>query len=381
MVRPIEQIQRDLDRLEQAAQSLATDLSKAYHEYLSALSQAVRQQLIMASYHICTQDYPEQFLRLSTNQRYQIQQELRELAHQTQEQLLSLPSKLEAAAHRLEMKRAQADILAQPGAGMEQSEEVQGLRRDPEVSSSVDGSERQTADLEISGLTQDGSATYRNGAYLLPIRLETHADNLVPNEQGDIEDLASEDLASKDTYPKAPFFDQPKRPLALLQWQQGLEAGIGEVLRMASRKANQLFQAHNIMPRQFPGAMLEAAAKSDAADSGIAGAPNLLHLVMEPVELSIPDADEANEQEGGMTREQREALQEAVRSLPPLRITAIHLRLSEVEFASATVMAHRSTIRELLLRLKNLERSYQKWQSERAIAEAEAAWRASWVDE
>jgi uncharacterized protein YecT (DUF1311 family) len=60
---------------------------------------------------------------------------------------------------------------------------------------------------------------------------------------------------------------------------------------------------------------------------------------------------------------------------------AIHLRLSEIEFADSTVMAFRNQIRNLNAQFTTLRREFQKKQRERTVADAQAAWRACWFEE
>jgi hypothetical protein len=63
------------------------------------------------------------------------------------------------------------------------------------------------------------------------------------------------------------------------------------------------------------------------------------------------------------------------------QIMAIYLRLSEIEFADAILLSERKGIRSILVQLNKLGREYQKRQREIKIAEAEAAWRASWFQD
>lgn len=88
MAKAIEQIERDLATLSQAVHAIAAELNSAYTTYLTALGQATRQQLILASYQVCTQGYPKQFLSLSVSQRQNLQQAIRKLGKNAAEQLL-----------------------------------------------------------------------------------------------------------------------------------------------------------------------------------------------------------------------------------------------------------------------------------------------------
>jgi len=65
MARAVEQIERDIAALEDAVSALAAEISSAYTIYLTAPI-TVRQHLILASYHPCTQGYAKPFLSLSS---------------------------------------------------------------------------------------------------------------------------------------------------------------------------------------------------------------------------------------------------------------------------------------------------------------------------
>ncbi|WP_414752126.1 hypothetical protein [Anabaena sp. CCY 9910] len=88
MGRAIERIEQDIAALQEAIQAIASELHSAYASYLGVLGQALGKQLILASYHLCTQGYPENFLKLSLNQRQQLQQSIRKLGKQAAERLL-----------------------------------------------------------------------------------------------------------------------------------------------------------------------------------------------------------------------------------------------------------------------------------------------------
>lgn len=60
-----EKIEQDLAALAEALATLNLEFRSVYEGYLTALGQAVQQQLILACYHICTQSLPEPFLQLS----------------------------------------------------------------------------------------------------------------------------------------------------------------------------------------------------------------------------------------------------------------------------------------------------------------------------
>ncbi len=106
MARAIEQIERDLAALSEAVSAIAAELRSAYTTYLEALGQATRQQLILASYQVCTQGYAKQFLSLSFSQRQQLQQAIRKLGQNATAQLLALlkPETNEVGSEELKVK-------------------------------------------------------------------------------------------------------------------------------------------------------------------------------------------------------------------------------------------------------------------------------------
>lgn len=111
MARAIEQIERDLAALSEAVSAIAVELKSTYTSYLEALEPATRQQLILASYQLCTQGYAKQFLSLSFSQRQQLQQAIRKLSQNASNQLLSLlkPETNEVESEELESSQETED--------------------------------------------------------------------------------------------------------------------------------------------------------------------------------------------------------------------------------------------------------------------------------
>ncbi|MBF2027451.1 MAG: hypothetical protein IGS48_11870 [Oscillatoriales cyanobacterium C42_A2020_001] len=90
MVASVERIEQEIVELHKAVSVLAEEFYQTYSEYLNALGQALRQQIVMSGYHVCTQGYPTQFLALSLSQRQTLQQHFRALAKQAQANLSAL---------------------------------------------------------------------------------------------------------------------------------------------------------------------------------------------------------------------------------------------------------------------------------------------------
>ncbi|MEH1944961.1 MAG: hypothetical protein V7L01_32750 [Nostoc sp.] len=293
MARAIERIERDIAALKEAIRAIAVELQSAYASYLNTLGLAVRKQLILASYHLCTQGYPENFLHLSLNQRQQLQQAIRKLGQVASEQLL-------------------ASI---------KSEEVEGDEGD-----GTDGTDE--------GDGQDG---------------QDGTDGGVTSLSPEILGISTSEPLPLDT----------SSPIELAKWQQNLEEVTQEILKKLSHDANLLLQKAGVLPKKLPEPILAAAAAAASEASGevMPGPPNLLNLVIE-IE------NEQQSEDSGLTQ-----------------IMAINLRLGEIEFADVALSSERRQIRSILVQLNKLGREYQKKHREKAIAEAEAAWRASWFED
>lgn len=79
MMAPTEQLKQELEALQSAVVKIAQECYQLYDRYLLTLGKTLRQQLILASYHVCTQIYPENFLQLSLTQRQELQKNLQQL--------------------------------------------------------------------------------------------------------------------------------------------------------------------------------------------------------------------------------------------------------------------------------------------------------------
>ncbi len=279
----IEQIKREIAALEQACRVLAEELHAAYNSYFTALAQAVQQQAILATYHLCTQGYPEAFLRLSFNQRQQLQQDVRKVIRAATEQLLTI-------------------------AQVEEKENV--------------------------------------------------AEEIKEETQLEATEAALLESVSPQTSSPSTVLRQPANPVALVKWQQNIEQAIALQLKTISREINYLLQQSKILPENLPLPLLDAALNApDLPAEATAGPPNLLNLLVEA--------------EGNSDRDESSVT----------TLVAIYLRLGEIEFADATVRVKRNQIRQLETRIRALLKEYYKKQREQAIAEAEAAWRASWFED
>jgi hypothetical protein len=292
MARSIQQIEQDLAALSEQVEVLAERFRQGYTQYLNVLGQSMQKQLVLASYQICTQTYPEAFLSLSFAQRQTLQKNLRQLSQQAREQLL----------FALEMPE------------VEEAEEFDWV--------------------EESAIAQEAEE---------PLDLE-EADFGPSPEPLEEEDEEEEEESANPS-------DR------LLQWIKQIEQAIQEILQAVSTQANVLLRGAKILPDRLPAKLMEMAVQSEEAGTSVGNSPNLLNLLVEAEETD-------SEKESTV-----------------MQITAVRLRLSELEFADPTLSAERNSLRQSIATAKKLAKQYQKYQRECAIAQAELAWRASWYEE
>ena len=308
-MRARERIEQDLAALEEALAALTLEFQSTYEGYLTALGQAVRQQLILACYHLCTQAVPESFLKLSFDARQKMQQSVRRLAAASEEKLRSLVTESQ------EEEEIEEEIEEDQEEDQEEQEEDEEEKEEKE-----EDEQDQKEKKELSAIN-----------YLFSV-----ANYQVPTANS---------------------------PESLARWQNSIERSIAHIIKLLSRDTNRLLQQSGILPSQLPEPVLEAASGAESSGDSVAGPPNLLNLI---IETEAPSA----------SRNLAETL--ASRAL---HITAVKLRLSEIEFADAGTSAWRQQIRNLSVRLNSLGRDYQKKQRELAVVEAESAWRSSWFED
>lgn len=370
MAGAVERIEQDLAAMDEKVRAIAQEFHDTYHQYLTNLGQSVRQQLILASYHICTKGYPERFLKLSFSQRQNLQQSLQKLVQQAQAQLIEL---IEVAYQDV----ASADDLDEDEVESD-AEESNTEESDAEESDQIKATDTPDNAQALASECQAPEFQAPEFQALEPQTSESQPLESQPSgfespelslgqalvEQIEFQAYAPPDssLASEEESPIAEekklvaTIDVLDSPEAVAYWEERIEEGIVEMLQTLSHAANRLLQKASILPNKLPEPVLEVAAKAGLSTETVSGPPNLLNLLVE--------TEDDDEEESAVTH-----------------IIAIQLRLSEIEFSDATLSTWRSKIRSLLARLVQLGRQYQKKQRERAIAEAEAAWRSSWFEE
>jgi hypothetical protein len=365
MAGAVERIEQDLAAMDEKVRAIAQEFHDTYHQYLTNLGQSVRQQLILASYHICTKGYPERFLKLSFSQRQNLQQSLQKLVQQAQVQLIELIEVAYqdvASADDLDEDEVESNVEESNAEESAAGESDQTETTDTPDNAQALASERQTPEFQVlePQTSESQPLEFQPSEFESPELLSGQPSA----EQTELQAYAPPDssLASEEESPIAEeqkptaTIDVLDSPEAVAYWEERIEEGIVEMLQTLSHAANRLLQKASILPDKLPEPVLEVAAKAGLSTETVSGPPNLLNLLVE--------TEDDDEEESGVTH-----------------IIAIQLRLSEIEFSDATLSTWRSKIRSLLARLVQLGRQYQKKQRELAIAEAEDAWRSSWFEE
>ncbi|MDJ0702649.1 MAG: hypothetical protein QNJ46_05155 [Leptolyngbyaceae cyanobacterium MO_188.B28] len=359
MAGAIEQIERELAALDKATTQCDEEFTKLYTHYLEALGNAVKQQLILASYHLCTQAYPERFLKLSLAHRQKLQQAMRKLGVQAKTQLQL--QQLQSAHYNLDVADTKARI---------QMLLSRRIDRGSKPDASEDNESEQLTDIlaEATPPQKFSEAALEALAWIsaeAPLSAAFSSD-LSP-EEAKAEEAKAEAEEAKDGDKSIPLPKETLTPSLIARQHLILEQKIREVLQTLSKKANSFLQQADILPA-LPESLLAAASESETIAEAPAGPPNLLNLFVEIGGEEDTEDEDAEESE-------------TVEPTAMTHLIAINLRLSEIEFADSTVSAWRSKIRSMLGKLKKLAQAYKKKQRERASAEAEAAWRASWHED
>lgn len=311
----LKQVEKQLAAIEQSSKALANELHQIFVNYLKALGNAVKKQLILASYYLCTQGYPEAFLSLSFKEKQELQSAIRQNALSAVQDL---------------------SILL-----------TLSLRVQQNLSNQI-----QANEVEIES----------NYANILDNFLDRNSAKLKIN---DASELLEENDENNENHWAGLELNNPEQ---IAEWHKTLEQGIIEILRTTSRKTNEVLQGYKILPPNLPDIpdiLLELGAKTAGYNEPMVNWPNIANLTVE--------IGNDNNGEKSSNKENK--------SLDVVKILKINLRLSDIEFADPLLMAKRNQIRELSQRLNSLVKEYEKKQKERMIAEAEAAWRASWFEE
>ncbi|MBL1208658.1 hypothetical protein [Geminocystis sp. GBBB08] len=223
MSKSIKKLRDDLIVLNTKIQNLATNLLSLYQDYFQNFSEIVNRQLILAVYQICTQKYPDSFLRLSYQQRINLQKQIKALDTIFIENLLDSFKSIELPNNKF-----------------------------------IQDFYNQIITLFSSLLITENS----------PQETLLDSKNTQTNN--------SENLSTS----------QEINPEELIKFQLDIEDCIEECLMNISHRTNKYLQNANILPNKIPSKILEMALQAEENTSLVSGSPNLLSLVIEKEDTS-----------------------------------------------------------------------------------------------
>lgn len=311
MARSQQQLRQQLAQIAQESQDLGGVFLQNYDTYLQRLRQVVPQQLMVAVYHLCTQVYPEAFLKLSFSQRQRLQEEMRRLGQQIPETLEALipwqDAQTEAAQRHLFEQLMQK--LPHP------MEDQESEGEEPPREATDRGMTDREVTMEIFESLWQRRSVAKN------------QDSAVT---GDPEELS--------------------------RWGRHLERQFRRLLGALSRRGNHVLQDSQLIAQDRLAKFMEAMVEAEAPGAAVSGPPNLLTLLV--------DEGEEEEEEGDT-----------------IEVTALYLRLGELEFIDAALAQIRHQLQGHWQTWKGLQRRHQQLKKELTIAEAESAWRASWYED
>lgn len=392
MVRPVESIRKDLSALEGATATLAEEFSQIYATYLTVLGQAMRRQVIMATYHLCTQVYPEEFLALAVSDRTRLQQGIQNLGRKAQGWLQQLmepaqpspasalrsldPShlnRLEAALAALSKaeaaEAADADDRDSESAVFEQPDlEAIALTSLPTASSEIPPEDSPENSLEDALERSEESGTADEAALLDPQKL--------------VQSVIMAAIASEvqEAFSDRPFTGDALTPTLVAKHHLILEQMIREVLHRVSKKANQLLRKAQVTP-DLPDAVVEAASDADVAMPKGRSVPNILNVLVAMAGDGGGEFDRRDDSDDDNPDMEDEDEDEEAMEGTMTHLAAVQLRLSDLEFGDVQTALWRSKLRTAVGKLRKLGKQYQRAERELAIAQAEQAWRAVWYDD
>lgn len=357
MVRSLDQISKELSKLETATTQIDEDLKALYKEYLTVLGKAVKQQLVLAVYHLCTQAYPDEFLALSVSQRERVQAGVRKIATQGQTQIEQLGQVLDLSSLANKLEEVVGPEVDAPD---DEFVEVSRAEDNPSDSAAAD-----------APVVDDRTVEHKTASLEAPLKDDEAGLAEVSREASEMIRRLSTSLSLFSV-----FGTEPLSPVSLAKRHVLLERHLRAILQTLSSLTNYLLKQANILP-DLPEMVIAAAAEAEAGESG-PSTPNVLNVL---VEIGGDRQDDEEAEDGEDDADLDDSLfDEKKTDREMTHLVAVNLRLADIEFADAHTALWRSKLQEALLRLKRLGGRYQKLQREKAQAEAEHAWRAIWFE-
>lgn len=369
----IQHLTREISAIESKTEALTAQIQETYQDYLERLGITVQRQVVAASYYLCTQLFPDVFLNLKYSDREKMQRSLQRIAEEAKQSLnlATLGKKIldEATPQDdffLDDEDEEADDFESSDESSRESFAAESAR-DQSSGTENPGEEGHNpdpdSDLDLDlDLDAEVRADFSSADASSPGASSSNFSNQNSvNTASSNSDLFNSESPSEPNSKSDPS-QPPSRtnPQVLADWYSEIEQAIGDVLRQVSHTATRILERSGIIHNQLPEPLLEVATQSDAAENVSREHPNILNLVVEMGKMS---------EEGRKSATQR------------IEIVAIYLRLSDLEFTDTYLVSYRNKLRSQLQQLKSLGKIYHKRNREYSIAQAESAWRSSWVED
>ncbi|MGF1515841.1 MAG: hypothetical protein ACFB5Z_19375 [Elainellaceae cyanobacterium] len=437
-------IRQDLTALEAATEQLSGELNEAYREYLDVLAQSLRSQLVSACYSLCTQSYPDRFLKLTFDQREQIQQALQSTIAQACGQL-SDPQKLlqatkqrrledarngsEDAANHDSQRASEDTVVLKPRASAQsgldlsltiRAARVQGAPSPKDQNGALSEEGQGVIDATESSATESSAV---EPSAVEPSNMESSAvessaietDSIDPDVEAEeneglaieMPDIEVQDTEAQDTEAQDIEAQIIESQYSESQGNDSKDRNTHDDAAIASPDARP-----DADPSQPKNAEHEPAEPQSPEPDDTICRPSNLIARQKRLETAVAEAlehltDEINDRLRGagiLPQPLPEAMLEAVIKAgsaevvegPPnvfslmmhtdeeeakaSPIMAIRLQVSELEFNDTRLSMKRSQLRNLHGQLRSLSRKYEKRQREWTVIEAESAWRAAWYE-
>ena len=353
-MRTIANLREKITQLETKSTESFAEINQRYQTYLEQLEKAVATQLTQAVHHIVTQLYPDVFLSLKFNQRQKFLSRLQRTTRSFQPKLKAI----------LATKGIQLTPISQPPEPLAEHPESEAEDQENQAESIPENTDETLAENEET------------------MRLPTEVGKLVSqlleeaDSPVDLQEIKANLLLSlEELLPKKITTFTVNNPEDLRQWCHIVEQGIQFMLDTLSQDCNASLQAIGVINPNLPTKILEMAlrAEDNGINIGRSGMPNILNLMVE-ARQERPASESEEENEAGEDNEE-ETEQSQV-----MKIVAVHLRLSEIEFADPQLNYSRQQLKQLDEQMDKLCKHYRSLKQSLLRAEAEAAWRASWIE-
>ncbi len=372
-MRTIANLREKITQLETKSTASFAEISQRYQTYLDQLENAVATQLTQAVHHIATQLYPEVFLSLKFNQRQKFLTRLQRTTKSFQPKLKAilatkgihltpiLPDHPEPQAENTDAVSPEHPEIDHPEIDHPEVEEKSPAK--------IAESTPEDADASLAEISETMRLPAEVGK--LVSQLLEEADS-----PADLQEIKANLLLSlEELLPKKVTTFTVNNPEDLRQWCHIVEQGIQFMLDTLSQDCNAALQAIGVINPKLPTKILEMAlrAEENGINIGRSGIPNILNLVVE-ARQERPTTE--GEEENTVSEDDDEESDQS----QVMKIVAVHLRLSEIEFADPQLNHSRQQLKQLAEQMDKLCTHYRSLKQSLLRSEAEAAWRASWIE-